>query len=85
MLFFLALNPRTDADPDRKGRIEDKAAGEEHAQKRKDEAAQAEWFPDPERGWIRLQEGDRNENAVARNREDNSRLKNKQDRTRWEY
>ena len=85
MLFFLALNPRTAADPSGKGRVDDKVAAEDRAQKRKDEAAQAEWFPDPERGWIRRQEGDRNENAVARNRSDNSRVKNDKDRTPWEY
>ena len=85
MLFFLGLNPRTDADPNGKGRVDDKVAAEGRAQTRKDQAAQAEWFPDPERGWIRLQEGDRNENTVARNRNDNSRVKNAKDRTRWEY
>ena len=85
MLFFLALNPRTGAAPDGKGRAEDKVAVEEHAQKQKDKAAPAEWFPDPQRGWIRVPEGDRNENAAARNHNDNSRVKNEKDRTRWEY
>lgn|SRR5262249_24189451 len=89
MLFFVAAHPQTGADPDGKGgaqdRAQDKVAIEERAQKQKGGAAQAEWFPDPERGWIRLREGDRNENAAARNRNDNSRVKNEKDRTRWEY
>ena len=80
MLFFLAINPRTSADPDGKGRVKD--AAEERAQKQKSGSAQAEWFPDPERGWIRVEEGNRNENNAARNRNDNSRVKNAKDRTR---
>ena len=85
MLFFLAINPRTAADPDGKGRVKDKAAVEENAQKQKGGSAQAEWFPDPERGWIRVEGGNRDENNAARNRNDNSRVKNEKDRTRWEY
>jgi len=85
MLFFLAINPRTGADPDGKGRVENKAGVKERAQKQKEGAASAEWFPDPERGWIRPQERDRNENADARNRKDNSRVKNEKDQTLWEY
>lgn len=85
MLFFLAPNPRTGADPNGKGRVEDKVAVEERAQKQKDGAAPAEWFPDPQRGWIRVPEGDRDETAAARNHNDNSRVKNAKDRTRWEY
>ena len=85
MLFFLALNPRTAADPEGKARVEDKAAVEKRAQKPSEGTASQEWFPDPQRGWIRVPEGDRNETAGARNHNDNSRVKNEKDRTRWEY
>ena len=85
MLFFLAANNRTGANPDGNGRAEDKVAVEERAQKQKDGAAPAEWFPDPERGWIRLQDGDRNQPAAARDRNDHPPVKNENDRNRWEY
>jgi hypothetical protein len=85
MLFFLAANPRTGANPDGKGRVEDKVAVEEHTQKPNEKKAPVEWFPDPDRGWIRLQERDRGQSDNARDRNDHSRVKNENNRTRWEY
>ncbi|HEY1371058.1 MAG TPA: hypothetical protein VGH50_01200 [Candidatus Binatia bacterium] len=90
VLFFVASNPRTGVGPgtDDGRSPKDRVTVEERAQK-PNSNAQGEWFPDPERGWVRLQQHDqqhdRNEGGVERNRGDNSAVKSRNDRTRWEY
>lgn len=87
VLLFVASGPRTGIGPgtDEGRGSKDKATVEEHAQKQDAGVAEGEWFPDPERGWVRLQPHDRNDGGAERNRRDNSTVKNRKDGTRWEY
>ncbi|GEM_PF-1673165 len=87
ILFFVASSPRTGSSPDTdEGRSQkDKTTVEERAQKPDPRTAEGEWFADPERGWVRLPQHDRNESNGEHSRADNSPVKNRKDGTRWEY
>jgi hypothetical protein len=87
VLFFVASGPRTGTGPGPEdGRSpKDKATVAQRAQKPNADTAPGEWFPDPERGWVRLPQHDRNQDGGEHNRADNSAVKNRKDGTRWEY
>ena len=84
VLFFIVLSPRTGAAPDPKNakRSDDKVAVQDPHSKQKQ--GDGEWFPDPERGWIRLQERQSKAREDQHNRS-NTTVKDQSDRTRWEY
>ncbi len=81
VLFFIVLSPPIGADSDRKDaqRSGDKVAVQDRVPKQKQ--GDLEWFPDPERGWIRQKREEKNRHD-QRNR---SNSRNQSDGPRWEY
>lgn len=64
---------------DRNGAPSDYNAGEARMPREKSDTGQTEWFPDPQRGWVRV------EQRPQKDRDDSRNKKSDKNANSWEY
>jgi hypothetical protein len=78
ILMLVTAGQRTGADDKNGPRIVDKV-GEARSPREKSDASTGEWFPDPQRGWVRVEQRPQKDR-------DNPRKKNSDNKANiWEY